>query len=285
MIAITGATGHLGRHTIQALLDQGVPARQLIALVRDPGKAADLAAQGVQVRQADYHQPQTLRTALQGVQNLLLISSSDLNDRVGQHRHVIEAARDSGVNLLAYTSILAAETTPILLAADHKATEALIRESGVPFVFLRNGWYFENYTGNLAQTLEQGGLLGAAGDGRFTPATRTDYAQAAAAVLTTEGHENQVYELGGDEAITLAGLAAEISRQSGQPMAYTNLPADEYARALQSFGLPESAAAVFADADTGIERGFLATDSGDLRRLIGRATVGLAEAVATALKA
>lgn len=285
MIAVTGATGHLGRLTLQALLQRGVPANQLVALVRDPAKAADLARQGVRVRQADYSQPDTLRTALQGVDKLLLISSSDFGGRVSHHRHVIEAARAAGVKLLAYTSFLAADTTPVLLAADHKATEALIRASGIPFVLLRNGWYTENYTGNLGQTLAQGGMLGAAGEGRLTPATRQDYAEAAATVLTTEGHENKVYELGGDEAVTLSELACEISRQSGQEITYTNLPVDEYAKALVSFGLPEGSAAVFADADAGIKRGDLATDSGDLRRLIGRPTTGVADAVKVALNA
>ncbi|MBB6099671.1 NAD(P)H dehydrogenase (quinone) [Deinobacterium chartae] len=284
MIAITGATGHLGRLTLEALLRRGVPAQEIVALARDPHKAADLAERGFTVRQADYHRPETLAAALQGVSKLLLISSSDLQDRVGQHRNVLEAARSAGVKLIAYTSLLKADTTPVLLAADHRATEELIRASGIPFVFLRNGWYIENYTGNLEQTLGQGGLLGAAGEGRFTPATRADYAEAAAAVLADEGHENAVYELGGDAAMTLGELAAELSRQSGRPVTYTNLSVDEYIRTLVGFGLPEGAAAVYADADAGIERGDLATDSGDLRRLIGRPTTPLADAIADALR-
>ncbi|ADV65957.1 SDR family oxidoreductase [Deinococcus maricopensis] len=285
MIAITGATGHLGRLTVQALLARGVPASDLVALVRDPAKAADLAAQGVQVRHADYHQPDTLRTALQGVQRLLLISSNDFNDRVGQHRHVIQAARDAGVTLLAYTSILNADTTPMLLAGDHQATETLIRESGLPFVFLRNGWYIENYTDSLAQTLAQGGMIGSAGEGRLTPAARQDYAEAAAAVLSTAGHEGQAYELGGDQALTLSDLAADISRVSGQPVTYTNMPVDEYTRTLMGFGLPEGTATVFADADAGIERGDLATNSGDLRRLIARPSTPAADVIRAALGA
>ncbi|MFC4455180.1 SDR family oxidoreductase [Deinococcus sonorensis] len=285
MIAITGATGHLGRLTLNALLQRGVPASELVALVRNPDKAADLATQGVQVRQADYHQPETLATALQGVDRLLLISSSDIQDRVGQHRHVIEAAKAAGVQLIAYTSILGADRTPMLLARDHHATETLIRESGVPYVFLRNGWYTENYTGTLPQTLEQGVILGAAGDGHFTPATRQDYAEAAAAVLATEGHEGQTYELGGDEALTMADLAAELSRQSGRTVTYQNLPAEAYAQTLTGFGVPEGMAGILADSDTGIVRGDLATNSGDLRRLIGRPTTPVAETLKAALNA
>jgi len=287
MIAITGATGHLGRLVIAALLDQHVPASEIVAIVRDAGKAADLAARGVQVRQADYAQPDALTAALRGVDKLLFVSSSEVGSRAraAQHRNVVDAAREAGVTLLAYTSIPKADTSPMLLAAEHKATEEMIRAAGLPFVFLRNGWYMENYTDNLAPTLQHGALLGSAGEGRFTPATRADYAAAAAAVLTGQGHENAVYELGGDESVSLAGLAAEIGTQSGTPVTYRNLPAVEYAHALTGFGLPAGLATVLADADLGIARGDLTTESGDLRRLIGRPTITLADAVRAGLSA
>ncbi len=283
MIAITGATGHLGRLVIAALLDQNVPASEIVAIVRDAGKAADLAARGVQVRQADYAQPDTLTAALRGVDKLLFVSSSEVGSRAAQHRNVVDAARATGVTLLAYTSIPKADTSPMVLAAEHKATEEMIRAAGLPFVFLRNGWYMENYTDNLAPTLQHGALLGSAGEGRFTPATRADYAAAAAAVLTGQGHENGVYELGGDESVSLAGLAAEIGTQSGTPVTYRNLPAVEYANVLTGFGLPVGLATVLADADLGIARGDLTTESGDLRRLIGRPTTTLADAVRAGL--
>jgi len=285
MIAITGATGHLGRLVIAALLDQNVPASEIVAIVRDAGKAADLAARGVQVRQADYAQPDTLTAALRGVDKLLFVSSSEVGSRAAQHRNVVDAARATGVTLLAYTSIPKADTSPMVLAAEHKATEEMIRAAGLPFVFLRNGWYMENYTDNLAPTLQHGALLGSAGEGRFTPATRADYAAAAAAVLTGQGHENGVYELGGDESVSLAGLAAEIGTQSGTPVTYRNLPAVEYANVLIGFGLPVGLATVLADADLGIARGDLTTESGDLRRLIGRPTTTLADAVRAGLSA
>ncbi len=285
MIAITGATGHLGRLVIAALLDHGVPAGEIVALVRDPAKAADLAARGVQVRQADYTQPDAVRAALRGVDKLLLVSSSAVGSRVPQHRTVVDATRAAGVTLLAYTSILKADTSPLSLAAEHKATEEMIRASGLPFVFLRNGWYMENYTANLAPTLQHGALLGSAGAGRFTPATRADYAAAAAAVLAGAGHEAAVYELGGDERVNLADLAAEIGAQSGTPVTYQDLPAEEHARALVAAGLPAAVAALLVDADRGIARGDLTTESGDLRRLIGRPTATLAQAVRAGLNA
>ncbi|GGR83847.1 SDR family oxidoreductase [Deinococcus sedimenti] len=282
-IAVTGATGHLGHLTLQALLKRGVPAGNLVALVRDPAKATDLAAQGIQVRQADYKQPETLRDALQGVNRLLLVSSNDFDDRVGQHRHVIDAARAAGVDLIAYTSILNADRSGMMLAGDHQATEALLRDSGVPFTLLRNGWYTENY--DLKGAVKNGAILGAAGTHALNPAPRQDYAEAAAAVLSTDGHAGQTYELAGDEAVTLADLAAEVARQSGQPVAYHDLSAEEYARTLAGFGVPEGFAHVLADSDTGITRGELTTDRRDLSRLIGRPTTPITRAVTDALNA
>lgn len=282
-IAVTGATGQLGRLTLQALLDRGVPAGNLVALVRDPAKAADLAAQGIQVRQADYRQPDTLSAALNGVNRLLLVSSNDFDDRVGQHRNVINAARDAGVDLIAYTSILNADRSGMILAGDHQATEALLRESGVPFTLLRNGWYTENY--DLKGAVKNGAILGAAGTHALNPAPRRDYAEAAAAVLSTDGHAGQTYELAGDEAVTLADLAAEVARQSGQPVAYHDLSPEEYARTLAGFGVPEGFAHVLADSDTGITRGELTTDRRDLSRLIGRPTTPITQAVTDALNA
>ncbi|MVN86290.1 NAD(P)H-binding protein [Deinococcus sp. HMF7620] len=282
MIAITGATGHLGQLTIAALLKRGVPAQNIVALVRNPAKAAELEAQGVQVRQADYRQPETLDAALQGVDKLLLISSNDFEDRVGQHRQVVDAAVRAGVKLLAYTSILRADTSGLALAADHKATEDLIRASGLPFVFLRNGWYLENY--NPAQAAQYGAVAGSAGEGRVSAASRADYAEAAAAVLSQPGHDNAVYELGGDEAFTLGDLAAEVQAQSGRPVVYQNMPEGDYAQMLRGVGLPDALAEMLADSDVHLEKGDLYTDSGDLRRLIGRPTTTLTEGVRAALQ-
>ncbi len=283
MIAVSGATGHLGRLVIENLVERGVAAGEIVALARSPRKAQDLAARGVQVRAADYSQPDTLVAALQGVEKLLLVSASEVGQRVAQHRNVVDAAREAGVQLLAYTSILKADTSGMQLAAEHKASEEIIRATGIPFVLLRNGWYLENYTGNLASTLEHGALLGSAHDGRVSAAARADYAAAAAEVLTGSGHENQTYELGGD-AFTLPELAGIISRESGRPVEYRNLPEDAFAGVLVSVGLPEPFARVLADADRGIARGELFTDRDDLRRLIGRAPTTPREAVAAALR-
>ena len=284
MIAVTGATGKLGRLVLDALLERGVPADEIAALVRTPAKAEDLAARGVQVREADYDRPETLDTALEGIEKLLLISADVVGKRAPQHRNVIDAARRSNVKMLAYTSLLNASRSPMKLAQEHKETEEMIRASGIPFVVLRNGWYLENYTENLAPALEHGALLGGGEDGRVSAATRADYAAAAAAVLTEDGHENQVYELGGEPAFTLPELAASIAEESGRPVQYRNLPEEEHAQVLIGAGVPEPFARVLADSDRGIARGDLFTETGDLQRLIGRPTTSPRDAVAAALK-
>ena len=284
MIAITGATGQLGRLVLQNLL-KTVPASQIVAAVRSPEKAADLAALGVQVRQADYAQPATLEAAFQGVDKLLLISSSEVGQRATQHAAVIAAAQKAGVKLLAYTSLLRADTSPLALAAEHKETEAMLRASGLPHVLLRNGWYTENYTGSVGAALQSGAVMGSAKDGRIASATRADYAAAAAAVLTKDDQAGQVYELAGDTAYTLTELAAEIARQSGKPVVYKDMPEAEYKAALMQVGLPEGFAALLADSDVGASKGGLFDDGHQLSQLIGRPTTPLADVVKAALVA
>lgn len=282
MITVTGAAGQLGRLVIRALLVQGVPAESITAAARRPQKAADL---GVRTVLADYSRPQTLAGALAGTDRLLLISSNEVGSRVQQHSNVIEAAKAAGVSLIAYTSVLRADTARMTLAAEHLATEEIIRESGLPYVLLRNSWYTENYTAALPLIMQHRAVLGSAGDGRVSAATRVDYAAAAAAVLTGANHMNAVYELGGDEPFTLAELATEITRQTGTEITYHDLPAEEYTRALVGAGMPEPVAALIADSDLGIARGEVYTDSGDLGKLIGRPTTTLADALEVAIRA
>lgn len=284
MIAVTGATGQLGRLVIEALLNT-VPANQIVAAVRSPAKASDLAARGVVVREADYSQPATLDNAFKGVTQLLLISSSEVGQRAVQHRAVIDAAKRAGVKLIAYTSLLRAQTSPLALAAEHKETEALLAASGIDTVLLRNGWYTENHTASLGAAVAHGVVLGSAKDGRFATASRADYAQAAAVVLTTEGHAGKTYELAGDSAYTLTELAAEFAKQSGKPIAYQDLPAADFTAALVQVGLPEGFAAILADSDVGASHGALFDDTHQLSQLIGRATTPLATVVGAALKA
>jgi NAD(P)H dehydrogenase (quinone) len=283
-ITVTAATGHLGRLTIQALLDRSVPASEIVAAVRSPEKAADLTGRGVQVREADYTKPDTLAAAFVGTEKLLLISASEMGQRLRQHTNAVNAAVAAGVSQIVYTSAPYADASDLPMAPEHKATEEVIRASGVPFVFLRNGWYFENYTENLAPALQHGTILGSARDGKISGAARADFAAAAAAVLVGDGHANKVYELGSDQPFTMAELAAEVAKQSGKEVLYNDLPEQEYAKALVGAGVPEGYATVLAACDVTITRGALFIDSGDLSRLIGRPATPLADAVAAALK-
>jgi NAD(P)H dehydrogenase (quinone) len=282
-IAVTGASGQLGRLVIADLL-KAVPDARLIGLVRHPAAAQDLADRGVALRTASYDDPANLTSALTGVGKLLLISSSEIGKRVAQHRNVIEAAKAAGVKLIAYTSLLHADTSPMELAKEHRETEALIRASGIPFVILRNGWYTENYTGTIAAVLEHGAVFGAARNGRIASAARADYAAAAAAVLVDgENQTGKIYELAGDAAFTLSDYAAEIARQSGKPVVYKDLPEAEYKALLQSAGLPEAIAAIIAESSAKAAADSLYDASRQLSRLIGRPTTTMSQSVAAAL--
>jgi NAD(P)H dehydrogenase (quinone) len=283
MIVITGATGQLGRLVIQSLLAK-LPATQIVAAVRNPARAVDLAAQGVQIRQADYTDPASLVTAFQGAEKVLLISSSEIGQRAAQHRNVIDAAKKAGVSLVAYTSILHADRSPLGLAAEHAATEAYLRESGLPHVLLRNGWYTENYLASVPPALQHGAFIGSAGEGRISSAARVDYADAAAVALTASGQAGKVYELAGDDSYTLTEFAAELSRQSGKPVPYVNLPEADYKAALLGAGLPEPIANLLADSDVGASKGGLFDEQRQLSALIGRPTTSLAALMQVALK-
>jgi len=282
MYAVTGASGQLGRLVIERLLET-LPASQVVAAVRDPGKVRHLAERGVVVREADYTRPETLSAALTGVDKLLLISSTEVSGRLPLHCAVIEAAHAAGVSLLAYTSMLHADISPARLAVEHLQTEAAIKASGVPAVILRNGWYTENHLMALPAALEHGAFVGAAKDGRFSSAARADYAAAAAVVLTSERQAGRTYELAADTAFTLADLATEVSRQSGKAVAYNDLPPEAYEGVLANAGIPADLAALLADADVAASRGALFDDGGELSKLIGRPTTSLETLVAAAL--
>ena len=277
MIAITGATGQLGHHVINSLL-KTVPASQIVAIARNPAKAQALSAQGITVRQADYGDEAALTSALQGVEKLLLISSSEVGQRAPQHRNVINAAK-AGVKFIAYTSLLHADTSPLGLADEHIETEKMLADSGIAYTLLRNGWYTENYLASAPAALEHGVFIGAAGDGKIASATRADYAVAAARVISEAGHEGKVYELAGDSAWTLTQLAAELTKQSGKQVTYQNLSEADFAAALKSVGLPDGLADMLADSDVGASKGGLFDDSKTLSKLIGRPTTTLAESV------
>ncbi|MEB2347732.1 MAG: SDR family oxidoreductase [Comamonadaceae bacterium] len=279
-IAITAATGQLGRLVIEGLRAR-LPAERLVALARTPAKATDL---GVPVREADYDRPGTLEPALAGIDTLLMISGSEVGRRVPQHRNVIAAARRAGVRHIVYTSLLHADRSTLGLAPEHVETEAMLKASGLAVTLLRNGWYTENYTASVPQALAQGALIGSAGAGHIASAARADYAAAAVAVLSSTGHEGKTYELAGDTAWTLADLAAEISRQSGKDIPYRDLPPADYTAALIAAGVPASWAQALPALDVEAAKGALFDDGHVLSGLIGRPTTPLRDSVAAALQ-
>jgi len=279
-IGVTGATGHLGRIVIEKLRER-VSSDSIVALVRSPQKASDL---GVEAREFDYTRPELLAAALKGIENLLLISGNEIGQRAVQHKNVIDAAKTAGVKWIVYTSLLHADTSSLSLADEHLITEAALKESGIRYTLLRNGWYSENYTGSIKGALAGGAFTGSAGDGKISSAPRADYAEAAVVVLTEGSHQGKTYELSGDESYTLKDLAAELSRQSGKNIPYNNLPEKEYAGLLKNFGIPEGIAYAIAGWDTSASKGDLFDDSHQLSKLISMRTTPLSIVVRDALK-
>jgi NAD(P)H dehydrogenase (quinone) len=276
-IVVTGATGHLGRLAIESLLAKGVPAGEIVGLGRQVDKIADL---GITTKQISYEDVDALTDAFKGADKVLFISGSEVGQRIPQHTNVVAAAKNAGVGQIVYTSAPKADTTDMKLAGEHLATEQMIAESGVPYTILRNSWYIENY--NVQQALEHG-LFGAAGRGKIAASPRADYAEAAASVLVGDGHAGKVYELGG-ESFTMDELAAEISRQSGKPVTYTDLPESKYVELLVGVGLPQAAAEIFADSDRAASQGALDVPRTDLESLLGRPVTPLASSVGAALR-
>ncbi len=283
MIAITGANGHLGQLVIGRLWEE-IPAHQIIAAVRAPENASRFATTGVQVREADYARPETLATAFDGVKRLLLISASEVSGRFKLHKAVIDAAKEEGVELFVYTSLLRADSSELFVACEHRQTEGYLQASGLPFVVLRNGWYFENHTSAVEKAIENGVLIGSSGCGRFASASRADYAAAAVAVLTRPVAGNKIYELAGDHSFSMEEFASEVSRQVGRPIPYRNLSGNDYAAILLASGLPQMTIDVMIDADMKAILGGLDSTSRDLSTLMARPTTALSEAVRNTLR-
>ena len=281
-IAITGATGQLGNLVIEQLL-QLTAAQNIVALVRKIDKAEHFKVQGIEPREFDYDRPETLVPALLGIDKLLLISANEIGRRTPQHQAVIDAAKVASVPYLAYTSLLRANTSPLGLAQEHRETEKLIQDSGITYTFLRNNWYSENYLAGVAHTIEIGTLFGAAQDGRISSASRIDYAEAAAKVLTSTGHENKTYELAGSESFSLSDLATFIGQAVNKDIIYQNLSAEEYTQGLTQAGLPAGLVDVIVDADIQTIQGAMYSDSKDLEQLIGHKTTSIQDAIKAAL--
>lgn len=278
-IGITGATGQLGQLVVQKLKEKKTGAK-LIALVRNPEQAASLK---IEARTFDYDQPDALPQALEGIDHLVFISGSEIGKREAQHYHVIEAAKQAHVKKIAYTSLLHADTSSMILAPEHLATEKMLQDSGIPHTILRNGWYTENYTAGLKSAIEQGAIIGSAGDGKISSATREDYAEALAETIINDDHTGKTYELAGDQTYTMQDLAAEVSKQTGKNIEFVNLPEEQYAEKLQQVGLPEGMAKAFASLDYSASKNDLYNQDQMLSKLIKRPTTQLHQAVKQAL--
>ena len=273
---------------IADLLDAGVPAYEVTAVARSKEKAADLVEAGPQLHLADYDQPESFVGAFSPDDRVLLISGNEVGKRTAQHAAVIDAAKAAGVAQLAYVGVFGGPRADFLLADEHRETEQLILDSGLPYTFLRNNWYTDArmFTGDLAGIIERGAIVNSvAVDSRLATAPRIDYAAAAAVVMSGDGHLNQAYELGGDIAWTFPEFADEISRQSGKKVVHTSLSPADNKRLLVDAGVPAAFADVLVDVDNAINRGALAATPGDLSRLIGRPTTPIADTIAAALAA
>lgn len=278
-IAVTGATGHLGGFVIDSLLARGVAADDIVAIARNETKAAPLTAKGVQVRIASYNDEAALTTALGDVDRLVLVSGSEMGQRATQHANIITAAKENGVAFIAYTSLLNLDTSELALVPEHRATEALLAESGIDHALLRNGWYWENYASAIDSGKAAGKFFGAAGDARVSGAARRDYAEAAAVVVTGDGHAGKIYELAGAPALTYPEIAAEVSKVIGSKVEYVDQTVAEYQATLEGFGMPTEMAQVFAGMDPVIAGGSLYSESTDLQDLIDRPSASLSEAL------
>ena len=279
-IGVTGATGQLGTIVIKELKKR-VPTDELVALVRSPEKASNL---GVETRKFDYNNRDGLTESLKGIDRLLLISSNEIGQRAKQHLNVIEAAWENGVKWIVYTSLLHADKSSLSLATEHHTTEQAIIDSGIDYTILRNGWYTENYANSIKGAVDGGAYIGSASNGRISSASRADYAEAAAVVITNESHKGKIYELAGDDSYTLHDLAAEVSKQSGKKIPYKNLTEGEYIDALKSFNVPGPLAEAIASWDVSASNDDLYDDSHQLSLIIGRSTTPLSESVRDALK-
>jgi NAD(P)H dehydrogenase (quinone) len=282
-IVVTGATGHLGRLIVEALLRNGTPASEIVAGGRNVDKLADLQSRGVRVSRIDYADVDSLAEAFAGADKLMLVSGSEVGQRVAQHSAAIDAAKAAGIRHIVYTSAPKAATTELILAPEHKATEEYLAGSGVPFTLLRNGWYTENYAGAAAQAKESGVLAASVGDGLVSSASRADYAEAAAVVLVGTGYEGKTFELSGDVAWHHSELASVLSEVLDREVVFTPLSGEEHFASLTAVGLDEETAGFVVALDADTRNGLLGETNGELSTLIGRPTTSLRDGLVAAL--
>jgi NAD(P)H dehydrogenase (quinone) len=276
-IVVTATSGHLGRLIVTDLLDRGIPATDIVAGARKPEAIADLADAGVRTTRIDYDDPATIEAAISTGDTFVLISGAFTPDRNRQHADAVAAATRAGAGHIVYTSGLRASESPSPIAASHAPTEDAVRASGLPFTILRNGWYTENYAANIPTARETGVLLASVSEGRVASASRRDFASAVGAVVTSEGHLGQTYELSGDVAWTYDDLAAALSEVLGRDVVHKPVSSAEHLEILKDAGVPEQFAEMGVAVDGAIAAGAFAYQNGDLARLLGRPTTPLVD--------
>jgi NAD(P)H dehydrogenase (quinone) len=270
MIAITGASGGLGRRVAELVLEQADPT-QVLLLTRTPDRLKDLARRGARVEKASFKNPTGLKQVLVGVERLLLISTDAIGGRVDHHRQAIAAARHAGVWHVAYTSVAQPSSdNPSLIAGEHAQTEQALRESGMDWTFLRNNLYAEGLIPAVQQAAESGLWVTNAGEGRTAYVSREDCARAAAAVLLTDGHEREVYDITGPEALTQAEIAAIAAEHAGVPIEVILQDDAEYAVDLEAAGMPAPVVELIVSFGEAVRRGFLSKVSTDVQALTGQ---------------
>ncbi|MGG1679883.1 SDR family oxidoreductase [Neobacillus sp. NRS-1170] len=275
---VTGATGKLGTKVVETLL-KTVPASHLAVSVRNPEKAAELQARGVEVRQGDFDRPETLDSAFAGIDRLLLISADGDNEtRIRQHTDAVAAAERAGVKFIAYTSLANASETTMFLAPPHVATEAAILKTGIPFSFLRNNWYLENEIPSIQGVLAGAPWVTSAGSGKVGWALQQDYAEAAAAVLAGDGHENTIYELSG-KPVSQEELVSALSTVLGKEIPVQQVDDATYADIMKGAGLPDFLIPFLVGIQKGIRDGALEIESNDFEKLLGRPAISINEAL------
>ncbi len=277
-ILVTGATGKLGTKVVETLL-KSIPASQLAVSVRNPEKAEGLQARGVEVRHGDFDRPETLDSAFAGIDRLLIISADGDNEtRIRQHTNAVAAAQRAQVGFIAYTSAVNASESKLFLALVHRVTEEAIIKTGIPYSFLRNNWYLENEIGNIQGVLAGAPWVTSAGDGKAGWASRQDYAEAAAAVLAGNGHENTIYELSG-KLMTQEELVSVIGTVLGKEIPVQQVDDAKYAEIMKGAGVPDFIIPILAGIQQGIREGALEIESNDLEKLLGRPVTPIREAL------
>jgi NAD(P)H dehydrogenase (quinone) len=281
MILITGATGNFGKATIDFLLKKNIPAGNIAALVRDTSKAEDLKNRGINIRVGDYDNYAGLVDAFNGIDKLLMISSNDLVKRGKQHENVVKAAKEAGVIHIIFTSFERnneTETSPIfMLATTYIETEKLIKSSGITYTIMRNSLYAEVLPMFMGEKVLETGIFLPAGDGKTAFTTRLNMAEAAANILTSDGHNNKEYVIANESNYSFNDVTSLLSEISGKQINYISPEKEVFKDSLSKAGVPMELVTMVAAFCEAIKQGEFSNTGNDLGKLLGRKPTTLKE--------